>query len=214
MAVLALLFLTGCSGTTEIDGARSANSCALRARLDGRWYLANGGIRVIPTYGEPLGTAVVPPCEGGDGFRIEAVTIVGVSPEVAFASPSREETIFIAEGTASLPPELKRFRRQPRCANPDVSILLDGPWLGIIGPDGRTEIDLVPPYRVSMRVDEASDPRYERVFLTIYVGSNLGHPLSREDIRSSLWEGGSLAVTATCVDKQFWAEHVTASPPL
>jgi hypothetical protein len=183
------------------------------AQLDGRWYSGNGGIRVIPTYGDSLGTATIPPCEGGDGSRIEAVSIVGVSPEVAFASPRFEDIVFIAEGTDSFPPALQRLRHEPRCNDRDAPIVLNGPWLGIIGADGNTEVDLVPPYDLSMRVDDASVARYERSFLTIHVAADIGRPLDREDVRSSLREGGNLSVTTACLDGQFWAEDLTASPP-
>jgi hypothetical protein len=214
MVLIAVALLTGCSGSTKDQGiAGNSGSCVLRARLDGRWYFATGGFRVIPEYGEPLGTATVPPCGDEDGYSIEAVAIVGLSPEVGFASPSYEDAVFLAEGTDPLPPELVRLRHEPTCGQRDAPIQLHGPWLGIIGADGETEVDLVPPYDLSMRVDDASDARYERAFLTIRVGSDMGRPLSREDVRSSLWEGGDLSVTATCRDGRFLAEQVTASPP-
>jgi len=210
MVIVALVLLTGCSGTSENDEGMGT-SCGLMARLDGRWYLGNGGFRVIPTYGDQLGTATIPPCEDVDGFGIEAVSIVGVSPEVAFASPRyAEDIVFIAEGIDSLPPALERLRQEPRCDDRDVPIVLNGAWLGIIG---NTEVDLVPPYDLSMRVDEASVARYERSFLTIHVAADIERPLTQEDVRSSLWEGGNLSVTAACLDGLFMAEEVTASPP-
>lgn len=214
MVIIALALLTGCSGASQNGEAVGGNgSCALTAQLDGRRYLGNGGFVVIPTYGDPLGTATIPPCDEGDGSRIEAVSIVGVSPEVAFASPDFEDTIFIAEGTDPLPQELERLRQEPRCADGDAPIVLQGPWLGIIGADGHTEVDMVPPYDLSMRVDDASVARYERTFLTIHVAADIGHPLTRKDLQSSLWEGGDLSVNAACLDGQFWAEDVTSSPP-
>ncbi len=206
--LLAVVLLTGCSGRTErfVD-------CAFRARLDGRWYAATGAIRVIPEYGRPLGSAIVPPCGSDEGFSIDAVAIKGVNPEVAFASAHYEDIVFLGEGTETLPGGLKRLRDEPTCVDDDAPIDLHGPWLGIVGPHNETEVDLVPPYDLEMRVDEASAARYERVFLTIHVSERLGRPLSREDVRSSLWEGGTVSVAATCVDGEFWAEQVTASPP-
>lgn len=127
---------------------------------------------------------------------------MGVSPEVVLASPSYEEAIFVAEGVASLPPALQRLRREPTSAAKD-SDHLHGPWLGNIDPDGKTEVDLAPPYDLEMRVDEASVACYERVFLTIHVAESLGRPLTRDDVGSSLWQGGDLSLTATCVDGAF-----------
>jgi hypothetical protein len=228
IVVIAFVLLTGCSESSQNPREVSQNrpeasqkrefvsrgSCALAARLDGRSYLGNGGFRVIPTFGDVLGTATIPPCEDADGFGIDAMSIVGVSPEIAFAAPRyAQDVIFIAAGIESLPPELQRLRLEPRCEALDVPIVLNGPWLGIIGADGNTEVDLVPPYDLSMRVDEASVAHYERSFLTIHVAPDSGRPLTREDVRTSLWEGGNLSVTASCLDGLFMAEEVTASPP-
>ena len=136
MLVIALGLLTSCSGVSEevTGGNQGSGSCALRARLDGRWYSASGGIVVIPTYGELLGSAVIPPCGAEDAFRIAAVRIVGVSPEIAFASPKYEDAVFLADSIDSFPTELRRLREEPRCARADAPIVLGGQWLGIIEP--------------------------------------------------------------------------------
>lgn len=187
--------------------------CALGAILDGRSYVADGGYRVIPTQGQPLGTATVPGCEGDEGYDFQAVAIVGISPEVAFVDPDREDIVFIAEDNHSRPPELMRLRRELRCRERDAPIDLSGPWLGIVGPRGDTEVDLVPPYVLEMLVDDAAIPRYEGAFLNIHVAVDGGASLDRGDVRSSLWEGGTLAVTVTCVEGRYRAKHVTAAPP-
>jgi len=192
MVIFAFVLLTGCSEASHNREVAGDRSCGLMAQLDGRWYLGNGGFRVIPTYGDSLGMATIPPCEGGDASSIEAVSIVGVSPEVAFAAPRyAEDIVFIAEGTDSLPPALQRLRQEPTCVDRDAPIALKGPWLGILGPHHETEVDLVPPYDLSMRVDDASVARYEQTFLTVHVAANIGRPLTREDVRMSLWEGGT-----------------------
>lgn len=192
------------------EGPRSggSGSCAFEIRLDGRSYSGMGGIRVIPTYGEPLGEAFVPPCDEDAGFRIEAVRIVGVDPKIAFASPDREETIFIADSVNELPPSLQRLRRAPRCDHGEAPVELTGQWLGIVDPG----VDLIPPYRLQMRVDLATVSHYERTFPTLRVESELRRPLRRRDLRSSLWQGGSISVTATCVRGQFHAQEVAALP--
>jgi hypothetical protein len=207
-----LTLLAGCADTNDGPREEGGGVCALDARLDGRSYVANGGIRVIPALGEPLGTATVPPCEG-DGYTFQAVSIVGVDPEVAFVDPGREDIIFLAEGIGALPPELMRLRREPRCRQKDAPIHVRGPWLGIIGPHEKTEVDLLPPYQLEMRVDRASVPSYERAFLTIRVAADAGRLLTREDVRTSLWEGGSLSVTVTCLRGRFWAHQASAHPP-
>jgi hypothetical protein len=89
---------------------------------------------------------------------------------------------------------------------------LRGPWLGIIGADGKTEVDLVPPYDLMMRVDEASDARLERTFLTIRVSDELGQPLTHEDVRTYLQHEGDLSISATCRGSAFLATSVAAVP--
>jgi hypothetical protein len=75
-----------CSAGSDIDHGDSG-ACGLYVRLDGRVYVAYG-VKVLPTYGPRLGTAIVEPCvpEDPGGWGIEAVEIVGVSPKVAFGS--------------------------------------------------------------------------------------------------------------------------------
>jgi hypothetical protein len=210
--VLTFGLLAGCGGSSDGPSSGGGGVCALVARLDGRQYVANGGIRVIPALGEPLGTATVPPCES-DGYTFQAVSIVGVDPEVAFVDPGRGDIVFVAEEIGSLPAELARLGREPTCREEDVPIHLRGPWLGIIGPGEETELDMLPPYELEMLVDVASTQRYERTFLTIRVAGEAGKLLTREDVRTSLWEGGDLSVTATCLNGTFRAREASAHPP-
>ena len=90
---------------------------------------------------------------------------------------------------------------------------ISGRWLGIVGADGSTELDLNPPYDVRIRVNAASLAAYERAELTIRVPPSLGRPLTRRDIESSLWRGGTLKTTVTCNDGEFVASSIEAAPP-
>jgi hypothetical protein len=201
--------LHGCAPAEEVSG--EAGVCGLEARFDGRTYVADGGFRRIPDYGERLGAATVPSCGTEPAFEIDAVAIVGIDPATAFASPAYEDVVFTAEDLDALPAELMALRRQPRCSGDEVE--LDGPWLGIIGRDGNTEVDLVPPYDLDMRVDTASSPRYERAFITVLVEPELGAPLMRHDLRTSLWDGGTIHVVAACRDGAFEASQLSTAPP-
>ena len=82
-----------------------------------------------------------------------------------------------------------------------------------LGADGHTELDLAPPYDVHIFVQETTSPRYERAFLTIRVPEELGRPLTRDDIHSSLWEGGTIEFTAGCNNGRYVALRVVAYPP-
>jgi hypothetical protein len=213
MAVVLSASLLAACDVTEPDKDEPYCAVVMRARLDGAWYIANGNIRVIPRYGDSLGTATVPPCEGEGGFSFEAFSIDGVKPTVAFASSRLEDTVFIAEGTHADLAWLPGLRREAACLKRDDPVSLKGPWLGILGPHHETEVDLVPPYNLSMRVDDASRSRYERTFLTIHVANEAGQPITQEDLRASLRRGGNLSVVAVCRDRDFWAEEVDALPP-
>lgn len=214
-SLLVMVFMvSACSAGADTDQGE-AGSCGLWVRFDGRVY-AGTGVKVLPTYGAPLGTAVAEPCEPFDpgGWGIDAVELVGVDPAVAFGSLKWGRSIFIAmDETGPLPAEVKRLLREPPCEGADEPIELSGPWLGIMGPDETTELDLLPPYDLSMQVEQASVPTYERSFLTIHVGPELGQPLTRDDVDAFLLQEGDLSVTAHCVDDQFWADRVDAGPP-
>ena len=201
--------LHGCGPAGEVSG--EPGSCGLEARFEGRTYVGNGGFRRIPDYGEHLGTATVPSCGTEPAFEIDALAIESIDPTTAFASPDYEDVIFTAEDLDALPSELVRLRQQPRCTGDVVE--LDGPWLGIIGRDGNTEVDLVPPYDLDMRVDTASSPRYQRAFITVLVEAERGMPLTREDVRTSLWAGGTIHVVARCRDGAFEALGLSTAPP-
>lgn len=140
-----LRIMTACGGP---DSAEPGCDIGMRARLNDAWYLGNGGIHVIPTYGDSLGMARVGGCGGTLGFAFEAFSIVGVSPEIAFASTNHEHAVFIAEGTHADLRWLPDLRREPACLARDERVSLEGPWLGILGPHHETEVDLVPPYAV------------------------------------------------------------------
>jgi hypothetical protein len=89
---------------------------------------------------------------------------------------------------------------------------LSGPWLGILGADGNTETDLLPPYDLDLRVKYASVRKYERAFITVRVQKDLGAPLTRDDVRSSLLQDGSIALTVRCESERFVTKQVSAFP--
>lgn len=211
-ALIACLRLVGCSGASS-DEPGEGGLCALTAEYRGRKYVSGGGLDVVPKYGRYLGEATVPGCDDEDGFRLDAYEIIGVPPNVGFASPSYPRSVFLVEGRTQLPAVLEPLRSPPTCAATDGRIRLDGPWLGIIGPGGETELDLVPPYVLEMQVDRATPSRYERSFLKLRIGPEMGRPLDREDVRASLWGGGTLSVVASCRGDRLVVVAVAASPP-
>ena len=214
-ASICLIVLAACSspaaapsGTT---GSGGGGSCALTTRFDGRTYVGFGGLHRMPALGRPLGTATLPGCENEEAASIPAFAVRGVDPRIAFASPRYDRVVMVREDVDPIPAAIRRLEAEPRCETRGSSIALRGPWLGIVGTDGGTEVDMTPPYDLSMRVDDATPARYERTFLTVRVDT--GRPLDRADLRSSLWAGGRLVVRASCVDGRFVAGTVTALAP-
>jgi Family of unknown function (DUF6281) len=207
--------LRGC-GTNTASVRGSEAECALVVRYQGQTYVG-WAAQVAPREGRLIGTGVLPGCDDGDGpepdEEVDVAEIQGVSPEIALAWHGRGDTGFVPEGVTRLPPELKPLVRAPKCDPRDEPIELAGPWLGILGADGHTELDLVPPYDVDLFVRETNASHYERAFLTVRVPEELGRPLTRADIRGSLWEGGTIEFTVGCRDGRYMAMRVAAHPP-
>jgi Family of unknown function (DUF6281) len=214
IASIGLIALAACSspvaprGTT---GSGGSGSCAFTARFDGQTYVGIGGLHRMPTLGRPLGTAILPACEDVKAASIPAFAVRGLDPRIVFASPRFEQMVLVREDVDPIPAAIRRLEAEPTCVARGGSIELRGPWLGILGADGKTEVDMVPPYDLSMRVDDATPVRYERTFLTVRVEA--GRPLDQADLRSSLWKGGQLIVHASCLGGRFVADTVTALAP-
>jgi Family of unknown function (DUF6281) len=224
LIAVGLLVLAGCgdSGRSERrgDAPTEEAACILAVDYDGHRYVGTAA-PVTPVGGRKLGTATRPGCgdtmEGPepDETEVEVAAIQGVSPDVAILERGRTESVLIRDDVDSgqLPTELIRVLRAPDCSSGQEPVTVSGRWLGIIGADGHTELDLDPPYDVRIKVDESSFPDYTRAALTVRVPARLGRPLSRKDIESSLWEGGTLTATVSCTESRFVASTIRASAP-
>ena len=212
---LVLLVACGSKGTPTQGG--SSGSCAFVAEFRGGNY-ESVVVRKAPAEGEHLGTAILPSCDDtededeGQDETIEIARLEGVSPQQAILWQGHFDKVLVREG-ASLPPEVAALALPPPCDTEGESFRLSGPWLGIIGPGQETEVDLKPPYRVDMFVEEASEDRYESAFITVQVRPGAGEPLTREDVRASLWEGGTIHVDGVCQGSAFVARDIEAYGP-
>jgi hypothetical protein len=186
--------------------------------FEGNRYFGRAAV-VEPVPGDPVGVAVVPACpdagdvESSSQERIEVASIAEIDPAIAVVAADDPGTIFIRDGLDRLPGELGVYFEAPTCDPTDIPIQLDGRWLGILSPDGSTEIDMDPPYEVELLVERSTAQRYERAQLTVLVLASLGRPLTREDVRMSLQQGGGISVLASCDGERSIAEHVEATPP-
>ena len=199
------------------SGGSSSAVCALAVEFRGATYFGQS-VSIAPEAGEIVGEAGLPACNDTNGASeedevVEVASFPGLSPDIALVWPGRGDIVFIREGTEPLPPQIARLSSPPGCDQKDVPIDLRGTWIGILGADGDTETDLVPPYDLEMYVAEASHDRYLRATINVRVPSELGRPLDRDDVKSSLWEGGDIEVVSTCGPKGFVAQEVRAFPP-
>jgi hypothetical protein len=223
-ALAILLLATGLVGATGCTSARSgaqvggSASCADVVRFRGERYVGNG-VGVSPVTGRVLGKAVMAPCDdtGGQlppegGGRVAVAEIPGVPPSIAVAPVDQNNVIYVRDGRTKLPPEVRRLMHAPACVSADAPIRLAGPWLGILGPNAHTEVDLVPPYDVSLLAMDVSSSRYARAFLDVHVPASLGRPITRPQLRASLLHGGTISITATCRDGRYVATHVETAP--
>lgn len=216
MIALAAAALGACGGG-ETTSSEGSGSCALVVQYEGRRY-DGMPVQVAPPEGEPAGTGILPPCNDTNDADEEAEEIKlaqfpGVSPEIALVWPGRHDIVLIAEGTDRLPKKVAALQSAPGCDPDQAPIRLYGEWWGILGADGNTEVDLVPPYDLEVVVTDATPDIYERADLFVRVPKSLGKPLTREDIKSSLWEGGNIEILANCANGRFTAERVEAFPP-
>jgi hypothetical protein len=216
LPVLVALSVAGCAAS----GGDEDGACALQVTYKGHAY-QGVSVRVAPVEGEFIGQAILPACsDTGDepedsAQQIDLVTIPGVSPDVALGWQGHPDTVLVREGVdrSQQPDELTALFRAPRCDRADEPISLEGPWDGILGADGHTELDLVPPYDVYLYAARSSPRGYERAYLTVRVPAELGKPITRYDLKSSLWRGGRISIVARCVQRRFVATEVAAYPP-
>jgi len=200
-----------------LKGPTWESSCSFVAKFQGGTYEGRTVV-VEPPIGEPLGEAVVPPCDdtNGDdpdeGERITVHRLPGVDPSVALVREGLPSRLLIRLGVHPLPPELQRYFERPTCDASGEPISLHGTWTGIIGPNETTEVDLEPPYDLELIVLEASDPVYEGADLVVRVPASAGRLISNRDIRTSLWEGGSIDITARCDGARFLAVSAETAP--
>lgn len=216
MVAITVVALGACGGgeTTSTEGS---GSCALVVQYEGQSY-EGMPVQVAPPEGEPAGTGILPPCNDTndadeESEEIELARFPDVSPDVALIWPGRHDIVLIAEGTDQLPKEVPALQSAPGCDPEQTPIRLYGEWWGILGADGETELDLIPPYDLQVVVTDATPDIYERADLFVRVPKSLGKPLTHDDVKSSLWEGGNIEILANCEGGRFTAERVEAFAP-
>ena len=208
----------GCAGGGAHAAAGGSGDCAYMATFKGHTY-SGVSVQVAPVPGRRLGAAHLPPCDdtggslpAGPGERLPVAELPGVSSSVALVVLGRDDLLLVRHPKRP-PAEVARLMRAPACAAGGGPLTLEGPWLGILQPNGNTEVDLAPPYDLSLRVLRSSAPRYLRAELDVRVPAELGRPLTRDDLRTSLRKGGTIALTVACRGGGYVATSVSTAPP-
>ena len=206
------LGLTACagSGTNLGETTRSSASCAAVLRVDGKDYLGIGGLRRDPEVTGEEVEATMPGCNdmGGEAPPDETVTAQVLSEVDRDTALFYEGAIYVREGSDA-PEQLQYWRTAPKCTT-DGAFELSGTWLGVQGPHKpESDGDIQLPYRVTMHVDEGPD-EYERAQVVVHAGTSTSPALDADDVKSTLWTGGSVTAQVHCDGGQFEATALTA----
>jgi hypothetical protein len=223
ISVVTVAAVIGVKSAMLVDADRSTSaspgfvdgSCAAIIIYRGQRYVGQG-VEIRPVEGQTVGRATVPACNdggdsGGDDQQVLVAAIAGVAPDVALTR-SGQGDLYIREGIAvsELPEAVTNLVHAPSCEPADEPITLFGRWIGIAGAD---EANMNPPYDVRLDVLRSTPHRYERADLLVLVPKALGRPLDADDLHNSLWQGGTITITAVCRGGRFVATGVAAKPP-
>jgi hypothetical protein len=214
------MLTASCGGESVFDGGTGnggSGACSFTVYFHGHAYDAQG-VEQAPPEGRPIGEARLPGCDDTNDDQPEPDEMIpvarlrGASPRVALVWRGSIDTVFVRQGHDP-PRAVRRVEDAPLCDVRDSPIALTGTWLGILGADEKTELDMEPPYDLDLFVEDASTRRYEDVHLTVRVPQSAGKPLTRADVKASLWEGGTIHIEAECKAGRFVAHAADAYPP-
>lgn len=176
----------------------------------GQTYIGNT-VKVLPRPGRHLGVGSAPGCQVES--QVDLAAIPGVPPLTALQAAEWNAVVLVNRKQQTLPPTVTRLFHTPTCRPGNSPIRLRGRWDGILRPDGRTEVSMVPPYNVDLLVRDSSSNRYERAFLTVRVPASLGRPLTEHDVQAYLLHRGWVSATVRCRAGRYVASAISALAP-
>lgn len=211
-AAVALVAALG--GCAQGDGSGSAggdSSCAALIDYAGHRYAAHGELVRTPDTTRRTDSATAPGCDDGNGAaparQVKVAELVDIP---------RSRAVLVAgelyvRVDRPFPEEAREWFQAPRCRTRG-HFEIGGEWIDVQEDDRRrVDGDLRPPYRVGVRVTDG--PR-DYVGTTIAIRATTGTEpdLDRDDLRTSLWEGGGVQATVHCVAGTFVATALTSTP--
>lgn len=206
---------TGGTAGADVDADSGGEaSCAAVIVHDGATYAGQGRVLRDPaTTGREV-AAVLPGCDDSGGQdeaeedqQVQVAELEGVPLETAFLW---QESIFVREGH-ELPQAAEAWFEVPRCTSEtEFEILAD--WLGVTTPKKpRFDGDLRPPYRLEVHVVEGPD-EYVGATVELHADGATDPALGPEDVKSSLWEGGTVRARVSCEEEYFRALSLQVPP--
>jgi hypothetical protein len=206
------LALTSCGTADTEDNSgteRGAASCAAVLRIDGATYIGIGGlVRDPEVTGEEV-EAVQPGCNdtGGEEPPGEAVSAQVLSDVAKDTALLFNGDVYVRHGREA-PEQLRFWRTAPTCATPGT-FELSGTWLGVEGPhQPEYDGDIQLPYRVLMHVDAGPD-QYVKTQITVHADTSTSPALGPDDVKASLWTGGTVRAQVHCDADRFAATALT-----
>lgn len=202
---------TGNSGSTSVG---SSASCAMELTYAGHPYSAIGRLRWrLSTTGRTEEASDSPCSDVGGGAEDDEVATTVTIRELTALPLDRAflaSGILMVRGDLPTPDEVSAWMRRPACDSED-SFEVTGDWVGIHNSYAqRQDPGLPPPYRLDVWITDGPADLVGGNVL-IQVTDDTAPRLTREDVRGSLWEGGTVTATVHCEDRSFIADEATSS---
>jgi hypothetical protein len=204
--------LSGCASGT-LDRTSSA-SCAAVVVYQGQTYWGRGGVVRDPATTGRLVKADVPPCDDTGGqlpadpaARVDVAELAGVPLTTGFLF---HDTVYLRRGH-QLPRGTRVWFQAQRCSSPGA-FRLTGDWLGVTGSrTPRFDGDLPLPYQLAVHAT-GGPRRYVGATIDLRADTTTRPALRAADVKASLWKGGQLDATVSCMNGRFRALALRASP--
>lgn len=215
-----LLIVGGLVLPAVLSRDTGAASCALVVDVGTQRYVGAGELMQLPPLERERVAGTIPACDDTGGTpwwrawdrdeppeSVEVHAVSGVDPEVALVL---RDQVLVPESSAghAVPTELRPWLRRPRCTA-DGPLVLRGEWLDVETTKApRFDGDVRAPLTVELRVDRHEADRPELAGARVLVRDRgVADPaLTPDDVRDTLWTGGTLEARAHCENGRFVAD--------